>query len=66
VLRARFVSFQVLQLSCYLLECLVVQQFAQLGFAEQLAELILIDGQRLGAPFRQRAHSHVVDSSWRR
>ena len=51
---------QVLELSFHLLERIVVQQLAQFGFAEQLAQLVLIDGQRLGAPFRQRCVA-VVD-----
>ena len=31
-----------------------VEQFAQVGFAEQLAELILVDGEGLGAALGQR------------
>ena len=31
-----------------------IEQFAQIGLAEQLAQLILIDGESLGTAFGQR------------
>ena len=37
-----------------------VEQFAQVGVAEQIAELLLIDGERLGAAFGERGIA-VVD-----
>jgi len=45
---------EVLQLAFDLIEDLRVEQVAELDSTQQLAELRLVDGQSLGAPFGER------------
>ena len=52
--------FEVLQAPLELGECVRVEEIAQFGVAEQLAQLRLIDRQRLRPPLRQRRVA-VVD-----
>ncbi len=48
------VIFELLQLRLDIRQRIGVEQVAQLGFAQQLAQLRLIDRQRLCAAFRER------------
>ena len=38
-----------------------VEEFAEIGFAEQLAELVLVDGEGLGAAFGERGVAVVEE-----
>ena len=58
--RARVVSVRACKLLFDFGDGVGVEQFAQVGVAEQIAELLLIDGERLGAAFGERGVA-VVD-----
>ena len=64
-LSTRIVRIEPLQLPLDRVHRLGVEQLAQLGIAEQLAQLRLIDGERLRAALGERRVA-VVDESWRR
>ena len=58
---ARLVSLaEALQLLFGLFDGVGVEQLAQVGVAQEFAELVLIDGERLGAAFGERSVA-VVD-----
>jgi len=53
---------EVLELSFVLLDDVRIEQLAQLGIAEQLAQLRVIDRQRLRPPFGQRGVAVVEEA----